>query len=867
MRRLIPLLALIAAATATWLLLASDPPPQERALPQARLAAEPVRGAAAPAPELQDAPARTEVVADEPELEPEAATLALGPEALVGAIEARVVDGAGRPVAGARVALAAAAGAAGDVEDTERAADTAGVARFLVPAAGAFRLRAFAPGFLSRAVEPVVAGDAVELALAPEVQLAGLVLDDATSRPLAGALLLLESDGAVQAARSGDDGRFEFSPDSLRPALLEVLAFGRERERCAVVPGGEPLAIRMRAGGQLAGTVRDAATGSAVPYAEVTARARRKAGGARFTVLLAEARADGSGRFELDGVPEEGVEIAAAAAGYADAGVLLDEPHAGALELELARAGELAGRISLHDGAPAAGARVQLLGLDVFAASARKARAGADGTFRIERVRPGQPFRVVASHPDGSPVELELAGPPAEPLAIALPPPTRVRGRVRHPGGAPGAFALVYVEAEDPELQRAGRAPRCVRCGADGTFRVDGLGPGTWHFTAETAEAQSGEQRVEIASAQDNDLTLVLAEAAAVAGRVEDPLGQPLAAAHVRAYRRGPEGDAGALVAERLTAADGSFRCAGLAPDQAVVLRAEADGYEAAELGVAAPFPPAVVLRLAPLAALSGRVVDAATGAPVERFSVRVEGSGDGESPGWTKKQTFLSPDGSFRLEELLHSAAALRVRAAGYREAGPFAVDLAAAARGAPLLVRLEHAAEVTGRVVARGGAPLSGVRVYATAAGKAPDAPPLQATRTREDGTFRLRDLEPGDIELRAGDPSAPDLSLPPRRVDAGVIELGELVVPASGSLAIELRAVRASAVSGRVVTIAGTRTRTRLEVATGATGAAAVPALLPDSYVIECADARAAVELEDGERAAVRLTPTEAEPTEDP
>jgi len=154
--------------------------------------------------------------------------------------------------------------------------------------------------------------------------------------------------------------------------------------------------------------------------------------------------------------------------------------------------GELLGRVTTHDGAPAADALIVLERARPFEAGpppVRGAYTDANGAFRFERLDAGS-WRVVLQHASTQPrsftLELPAAGPLTWPLAAPQPPiesmPELLRGalwgRVEIPPTLTDVFllgceAVLVPAAETPLL--AGAAVRRALCDDGGNFMLPDL--------------------------------------------------------------------------------------------------------------------------------------------------------------------------------------------------------------------------------------------------------------------------------------------------------------------------------------------------------------------------------------------------------
>jgi protocatechuate 3,4-dioxygenase beta subunit len=196
------------------------------------------------------------------------------------------------------------------------------------------------------------------------------------------------------------------------------------------------------------------------------------------------------------------------------------------------------------------------------------------------------------------------------------------------------------------------------------------------------------------------------------------------------------------------TDAAGRFEVAGLAQGRGY---ASAAGY-ATEQFWDAGGTDEIAVELSRLAAIEGRVVAAADGRPVEGAVVRATSR---RAAADEAVSTVSGADGAFRLEGATPADAWVFVRGGGWVSVGlgtargdganPFFV--AAGDRG-PLVLAVEPAARVEGRVIDVGGAPVAGARVTAWtgAFGHSPKLGGHPEAVTDSEGRFTLADLVPG-------------------------------------------------------------------------------------------------------------------------
>ncbi|HKB17349.1 MAG TPA: carboxypeptidase-like regulatory domain-containing protein, partial [Planctomycetota bacterium] len=260
------------------------------------------------------------------------------------------------------------------------------------------------------------------------------------------------------------------------------------------------------------------------------------------------------------------------------------------------------------------------------------------------------------------------------------------------------------------------------------------------------------------------NLRLVLEAGRAVAGRVVDATGAPIAGARVSARddpsaRPGP-GPRRWSDQRGKTAEDGAFRLTGLGEGPFVV-GASLEGKGEAEVkGVAADAPPVeIVLRGS--SGISGVVRAEETGRPVPKFTVRSSRvdrrGGFGLSTEGGPEGTFDSAAGAFELLNVKAGSNDLHVTAAGFVPGTVEGIEVKEGEVRRDVEVRLKTGATVRGRVVeAATGEPVVGASV-------APVTQPRGGfpflhlgrgggARSGPDGAFEVTGIEPGEARLTA-------------------------------------------------------------------------------------------------------------------
>ncbi|MDP6520300.1 MAG: carboxypeptidase-like regulatory domain-containing protein, partial [Planctomycetota bacterium] len=149
---------------------------------------------------------------------------------------------------------------------------------------------------------------------------------------------------------------------------------------------------------------------------------------------------------------------------------------------------------------------------------------------------------------------------------------------------------------------------------------------------------------------------------------------------------------------------------------------------------------------------LAGRVVDD-LGQPLASCSVAaaLQGTGRRWGGGQRVSEDFDNADGSFQLEGL--AAGTWTVNASSPHHGNQVEqVMITAPYRGTPLELVLPRAASVSGMVIDPHGTPVKGASIGVSRARASNSSWSNLSSDTREDGTFRLDNVGPGPVSLRA-------------------------------------------------------------------------------------------------------------------
>ena len=301
-------------------------------------------------------------------------------------------------------------------------------------------------------------------------------------------------------------------------------------------------------------------------------------------------------------------------------------------------------------------------------------------------------------------------------------------------------------------------------------------------------------QQIELSPTQDELVVRVdLLAGLAIAGRVRDENREPVPWAVVTVHSRGRK------LGGTKAGGDGLFETPPVsttAPD--VQLRCVAKGYLPLQQPVLAGQRD-VALMLARSARIAGRVVDARTGEPVERFTVRFIGApgAKNEKESHTWNRSFAGDGGRWDTGKLQLRAGfttSVEIRAAGYASAIHRDVVARIDARNDELTTELEAGATIRGRVQA-GTRPVAGATVKIV-----PAHNPLEPGAYHDTGHRMARCDDTGRFTF--DHVGAGDLHLAVEHPDWGLVLQKVLVPAATPSLEVVVRLDAQATLTGVVI-----------------------------------------------------------------
>jgi len=608
-----------------------------------------------------------------------------------------------------------------------------------------------------------------------------------------------ESEGADRAPSAG-------AADSGRASLKGAAESGEGEATGGPVPRA----------GSISGRAVDRRTGTSVPGVAVFLEEGASRGFADFMTARAPSvpgrgplrtDADDAGSFVLGSVPEGTYRVFA----FADAWycpeprvvtVRAGEPVDG-IEVGLERAGAVSGRVVDRFGGGIAGAAVATApgfeSLVLLQESRNLGRAGRrggvtddSGGFVVAGLPEGRGYRITATkdgYARGAIASVRVAsGEETRGVEVVLLRGSRLAGVVLGPDGAPvaGAEARLHPASAEEWFPPEGGQPS-RKTGDDGRFVFESVAPGRTRLSVEAAAFVAWtSDSIEIEDEKESPLVTVNLESGlAISGRVADVAGAPVAGATVTAAAASTPSRRRVSPASRqaTTAENGEYAIRGLESGLHSV-SAAAPGFEPDRKSGVAAGTDGADFALKRSAGVSGQVLTPAGPPIAARFTVRASapsapsfGFGSRFAGGATRESSFTDEDGRFTLGDVRSGKVRLVASAEGFADSEPVDVEVPPEGTVAGVLLFLKEAGGISGVVLRTSDrAPVAGARVrdgqpeagfgefFASAF--APGS-----VETAADGTFALRDLEPGTHAITVSSPEYPTVVVEDVAVTPGI------------------------------------------------------------------------------------------------
>jgi uncharacterized GH25 family protein len=550
------------------------------------------------------------------------------------------------------------------------------------------------------------------------------------------------------ASSSGTDGHFviEHAPaqwKEIRAAAGPL--WGRATH------SAKPLTIRLGTPARLQATAINGATGKAIPFARINT-------GGRETPLESFV-ADASGSIDVPLAPGT-FDVRGRFPRFTAAGTqaIVKTGETTKVTVVMQPESLIQGTVQDEEKRPVAGAAVYSTADNWNFPTDVSAFTGTDGKFTLHNVTPDTQLIVRATRkglPPAKSGQLKLAaGERKSGVVLTMPRGFTVNGIVRTAAGKPLGEAEVFLFPTDENLRymasmlidRANADHQNVKSAADGTFRTQ-LTEGRYDAFIRHEGYATASVRAIAVSAKTPLVEVKLEEAVEVSGRVLRAGGAPVVDAFVNV----------STAVERVegsrTGPDGSFTVGGLLAGPVSIGVSKFDEMIQESRNVTAPKSD-VVIQLAPGGRVSGRVIDAATKAPVTDFSIGISSTrsmGGRVFRDPPRMRQVHDDDGRFSLEEVPVMTLDIVGSASGYVTKRLPSVKVEEGKPVTDLEVALETGTTLVGKVTGPDGTAIARANIYEDIQGNAVYDSMRTQTFTDGNGEFRLPALEPSERTFR--------------------------------------------------------------------------------------------------------------------
>lgn len=601
----------------------------------------------------------------------------------------------------------------------------------------------------------------------------GTVTEKESGKPLAGVKVSERESG--RESLTSPDGRYRLE------GLSRSYCFLTADKKGYLVPDDRPYSsgetqlppdrteiekdFKMVRGTAVSGIVRFE-SGAAVSGARVSASSGR--------VTLSE-RTNAAGEYEFAVPPNGSLVIDAKHDGYPPAfsdTIAVEDKPLTAPDIILKAGGSISGLVEDHSGKPIGGAEIWggvniPMGTGFRVSEVGNALSDVDGKFTIGEL-PGGKLSIKASKKGFAPCkDLELIMRPQEVrtgVKLTLQTSHFIAGKVTMPTGKPAENVDIYAAAS------IGDSGAGATTGPDGSYRVEGLNPGTYRLNASLGDFSSVKTDVKVDS--DNvDLALVYGKGVFNGTVVDWKTRQPIQQFAIE-LRSGIGGEL-----KKDPTRPGRFTVRNLEANCSFNLHISAAGYldRDESLSIESEEKPRdKVIVMGPGATISGRAIEAGTFKPVADVRVLLYDASAGYiRDGDPVKSTTTGPDGVFSFERVAAGNSQLLFRPA---------TPLAPVTRDAPVQegvatdvgdVELSGGSAIRGKVLrSPGDQPISGAKIIVTGNRLgitkscvsavdgsfsidqlAGDSYRVEATDCTAQASLLLRDNEIREIVLRTG------------------------------------------------------------------------------------------------------------------
>lgn len=616
------------------------------------------------------------------------------------------------------------------------------------------------PGFVTEYL-PVNSEDSV-IRLPRGCALGGRVYRTDNGAPVSGVHVYFSPDETQRArvpAVSGDDGSFSIAqlcPGVYNVRLDDAVMVGASNDLKVTLKDGQSQTfdIPVREGSRIIGKVIDQSSGAPISGVKAHVYDRQQ------SIWRESAPSDALGAFAFLGLPGGTYQI-----NLSDLkGFCLRENDEKDIKVQAGEEQEVT--FTLTPGTPVSGVVIDAAGQPVAHANVHARNEGdgpgyygdaetdGQGRFHMAEGPPAPRLCVWAEKDDWyshvlGPQPLPEEGLEGLSLTLDLTADARLEGKVKAAAALEGLaqFTTWYHVSLEPKDTAIPKTPR-AKTQAAGVFRMPKVIPGSYtmilekgpyyekcaagEITLAAGEAKTG---IEVQCGSNEAGTL------SISGHVVDKEGKPILGAEV--YLQSDYNN------RTRTGFNGEFAFSGLTESE-YVIQAGSPKHSTKSIPVNAG-DAEVEIVLPGRGSISGRVVDAQSGRPVEEFaatSVQGDYAAYGSNPWNEKEQRVHDPEGKFTLGDLQMGTNSVRIRAAGYATYAGLLPELEEGAAAPEATIPLEPGATVAGIVTDTAQRPVSGAKIFAGNYSNNAEWEEADAI-SGEDGRFEIGGLDQeGDI-----------------------------------------------------------------------------------------------------------------------